>query len=210
MANFLNFFPRSIVPRGVQKDPVLSREKVKELIFDDDFEHIQKITPLRHQFLTTPTLFYPGCGCDILTPLLFIERLFPQLSKINLLFVDVKDNFDLITTILDDINISFSQDQRRISFYWNDFLVSLEFLLEDVFVMPLPSFDIYFERSFRIMKDIDPQYETKIYNKLNQNGLLISDSGFQNCTIQNIPFPPELSIYQEMIAGIKKMGSSLL
>ncbi len=246
MPNILSFFPRKIKPKGIKKNTI-SHEKIKQFLFDDDYENIQKIIPITHSFLTTPTLLYPGCGCDILTPLLFIEKLLPKLREINLLFVDQKDNLDLIKTILDDIDIAFSekrslkkeifgeinikkiktepkislfhlllrtlhirkknmqssQNNNTISFYWNDRLVSLQFCQDDIFTTHLPEFNIYFERAFRIMKDADQTYEQRIYNKLSPNGLLISDSGFQNYSINKITIPPELSVYQEMIVGIK-------
>ncbi|MBI2102749.1 hypothetical protein HYT55_02830 [Candidatus Woesearchaeota archaeon] len=204
MSNILSFFPRKIKPKGIKKRPP-STEKIKQFFFDVDYENIEKINPINHPLPAAPTLFYPGCGCDIITPLLFIEKLFPQLTEINLLFVDLNDNVDLITTILDDVGVTFSQDNRFISFYWNHLLVSLQFLQDDIFTTALPQYDIYFERSFRIMKDVDPQYEKRIYKKLNAGGLLISDSGFQNVALQKIVVPPELSAYNEMIAGIKKI-----
>lgn len=202
MPNILTFFPRKITQKGIKKT-LPSTEKIKQFLFDDDYENIQKITPLNHSFPTTPTLLYPGCGCDILTPLLFIEKLLPQLSGLELYFIDEKDNFDLIKTILDDIDISFSQNKNILSFYWHDCLITLTFTQEDIFTMKLPEFQIYFERAFRIMKDRDQTYEQRIHQQLSKNGLLISDSGFQNLPLKIVPIPTELSAYQEMIAGIK-------
>ncbi len=202
MPTILTFFPRRITAKGIKRTPP-STEKIKQFLFDDDEENIRKIIPLNHSFRTTPTLFYPGCGCDILTPLLFIEKLLPQLSEIKFHFVDEKDNFDLIKTILDDVNIPFSEENNFIYFYWNTLLVSLQFVRENVFTTNLPEFHIYFERSFRIMKDRDQTYEQRIYQQLSANGLLISDSGFQNLPLKIVPIPTGLSAYQEMIMGIK-------
>ncbi len=202
MPNIISFFPRKITAKGIKKNTITT-EKVKQFLFDDDYENIQKIIPLQHSFPTTPTLLYPGCGCDIITPLLFIEKLFPKLPKINFLFVDQKDNLDLIKTILEDIDISFSQNSNILSFYWNDLLVSLQFCQDDIFTTTLPEFNIYFERAFRIMKDADQTFEQRIYNQLSPNGLLISDSGFQKLSLNKISIPPELSVYEEMIVGIK-------
>jgi len=176
---------------------------MKQFLFDDDYENIQKIIPINHSFPTTPLLFYPGCGCDILTPLLFIEKLLPELSELKLHLVDEKDNLDLIKTILDDIEISFSEQNNTITFYWHHLHVSLIFTQEDVFVMNLPPFNIYFERAFRIMKDADQTYEPRIYQQLSENGLLISDSGFQEQQLKRISIPEKLSAYQEIILGIK-------
>ncbi len=203
MPNILSFFPRKITPKGIKQNALISEEKMKQFLFDDDYENIQKIIPINHSFPTTPLLFYPGCGCDILTPLLFIEKLLPELSELKLHLVDEKDNLDLIKTILDDIEISFSEQNNTITFYWHHLHVSLIFTQEDVFVMNLPPFNIYFERAFRIMKDADQTYEPRIYQQLSENGLLISDSGFQEQQLKRISIPEKLSAYQEIILGIK-------
>ena len=72
-------------------------------------------------------------------------------------------------------------------------------------IMPtIPAFDIYFERAFRIMKDGHEEYESKIYHQLKSNGIIISDSGFQQQPLEKIKVSPQLSSYQEMIIGIKK------
>ena len=53
------------------------------------------------------------------------------------------------------------------------------------------------------MKDSDPNYENKVFDSLNQGGVLISDSGFQKLDLERIDVPSELSSYKEMIIGKK-------
>ncbi len=69
-------------------------------------------------------------------------------------------------------------------------------------ITTLPTFDIYFERAFRIMRERHPEYEQKIVEKLNRGGILISDSGFQDTTLRKIMVPKELSAYGEMVLGV--------
>ena len=85
-------------------------------------------------------------------------------------------------------------------------LVELEFVEGNVFEIlnQLPYFDIYFERAFRIMKDSADGYENQVFSKLRPGGILISDSGFQHCSLKKLNVPRELSSYGEMIIGIKK------
>ena len=117
--------------------------------------------------------------------------------------MDITDYFPTIKTMLDDVNISFTENNYNLKFYYNDLLVNFTFTEQNVFQTIPPHFDIYFEKAFRIMKDLSPEYEQKVYNNLNKEGLLISDSGYQHLPLKKISIPQELSAYQEMIIGIK-------
>ena len=112
----------------------------------------------------------------------------------------------MIKTILDDISIHFSERKNILRFYWNGIPVDVEFVTGNVFELlkKIPSFDIYFERAFRIMREQHLNYEQQIFTKLNKNGVLISDSGYQQCNLKVFPLPQELSSYREMIAGQKE------
>ncbi|MBI4151718.1 hypothetical protein HY496_02000 [Candidatus Woesearchaeota archaeon] len=204
MPNFISFFPKDVKPKGLNQKAIPSLPKIKKYLFDDDFENIQKINSMPSFVQQEPTLFYPGSGCDILIPLLVMERLFPKLGRIRFCFVDKNNTLELIKTVLDDVGVSFSEHEGRLDFYWNNLFVSLSFIQEDVFRMTLPSFDIYFERSFRIMKEADSTYEQRIFANLRKKGIIISDSGFRDQSLVPNAFPPELSSYGEMIVGFKK------
>lgn len=200
--NKLIFYENRIVrPKGLIKSKI-NEEKFKEYVFSDDFENLQKLNTINPK-LEKATLFYPGCGVDILLPLLYLEKLFSNLKEIKLLFNDIDQNMNTIKTILDDLNISFAKNASSIKFYWKEVLVELEFIHEDVFNLNLPEFNIYFERAFRIMKTHATDYEKKVFDRLPKGGYLISDSGFRDFPLKKIEVPNELSNYGEMIVGLK-------
>ena len=178
----------------------------KNFLFDDEYarlELLQTIPPFSH---TKASFLYPGCGADILFPLLYMEGLFPQLKEAEFTLVDIQNNQKLIETVLDEIGIPFSRKKDKMTFYWKETLVIISFRVGDIFeiVYSLPLFDIYFERSFRIMKDGHTEYEQTIVEKLAPGGILISDSGFQNTSLKKIDVPKELSKYGEMVMGKKE------
>jgi len=203
MKDCISLEEREVIPKGVQQTAV-AEEKVQSFFFDDDYERLQLLNKINIQLNNSnPTLFYPGCGADIFFPLIYVEKLFPKLKKANFFFVDTQECLNLLLTQLDDVNVSFSQDKNIITFYWKHLLVTLEFIITDVFTMQLPSFDIYFERAFRIMKSEHPEYERWIFDALNPNGIIISDSGFQHLKLDQITAPKELSGYGEMVVAVK-------
>lgn len=207
MGFLISYEEKAVKAKGLDKSAKPNQEKIQQYFFPDEYQslslllEIQKLHAPEH-----PYLFYPGCGADILMPLKYVETLFPQLENITFIFNDLDNNFSLIKTILDEVGISFKEKKNTLQFYWNHTLVNLQFIQGNVFqTLPkIPAFDIYFERAFRIMKDEHANYEQQIYQKLNPNGILISDSGFQNVPLQKIEVSQKLSSYQEMIIGIKK------
>lgn len=206
MANFIEFRERDLRPRGAQKGILPNREKIQTYCFESEYAPISLLQSISLFSHTQATLLYPGYGADILFPLLYMEQLFPQLKEAEYTFVDTQDNQKIIETVLDDIGIPFSRKKNRIKFYWNDTLVQVSFIVENVFNIgdSLPAFDIYFERAFRIMKGGHADYEQKIVKKLNSGGILISDSGFVNTSLKKIEVPKELSKYGEMVMGRKE------
>ncbi len=205
MTNVIFYEPREVSPKGLQKKVIPSKEALMKYIFPEEYGSL----PVLSSLFPVPEPFvvlYPGCGADILTPLLYIERLFPSQGKIYLVFNDIENTLEMIKTILDDVGVTFEQKKNAIRFYWGDTLVTLTFWRGDIFqILPsLPPFTIYFERAFRIMKDADPQYEQKIVELLPAGGILISDSGFQQFPLERLPVDQKLSAYGEMVVGIKK------
>ena len=201
--NLISIEEREVLPKGL-KQTTINEDKVKSYFFDGDYELLSALSTLSIPLnQDNPTLFYAGCGADIFFPLIYIEKLFKKLKSITCIFVDRENCLNLLLTQLDDVNVSFAQKKNIITFYWKHLLVTLEFIQADVFSIQFPSFDIYFERAFRIMKDEHPEYESKIFNALNKTGILISDSGFQFIPNQ-VPVPKELSSYNEMIVGVKE------
>ncbi len=208
MGFLISYEERKVKAKGLNKLAKPNEDKVKEYLFPDEYKNLSLLLDLpKLEYHKNPILFYPGCGADILIPLKYIEILFPLLCNVTFIFNDADNNLGLIKTILDDVGISFQEPKKNsLRFYWGGILVDLKFIQGNVFQLlsSLPEFDIYFERAFRIMKDDHLQYEQQIYHKLKPNGILISDSGFQQLPLEKIEVSPELSAYKEMIIGIKK------
>ncbi len=203
----ISFEEKAVTAKGLNNLAKPSEERVKEYLFPDEYQNLSLLTEIpRMEYPENPILFYPGCGADILLPLKYVEILFPRLRNITFIFNDIDNNLGIIKTILDEVGISFKEKKKNLlQFYWNGILVHLKFIQGNVFqiITDLPPFDIYFERAFRIMKDEHPEYENQIYQKLNSNGVLISDSGFQHLPLEKADVSQELSAYKEMIIGIK-------
>src|SRR3989338_7909977 len=206
MGFLISYEEKKAKAKGLDKSAKPKEEKLKEYFFPDDYHNLSLLSGLsKIEYPENPTLFYPGCGADILFPLKYVELLFPRLRKVTLILNDIDNNFGIIKTVLDYVGVSFAEKKKSLQFYWNGILVDLQFIQGNAFeLLPeLPAFDIYFERAFRIMKDDHPEYENQIYQKLNPNGILISDSGFQHLPLEKMNVSQELSAYKEMIIGIK-------
>jgi len=201
MGNILTFSGRSITAKGLNINALPNQEKLQSCFFDVDYKNLELLKNVQTFDMQEPILLYPGCGVDILFPLHYLETLFPETKKARFLFVDVDPNLQTIKTILDDVGIHFEEKKNAIRFYWKQKLITLIFIQGNIdnVLEALPSIDIYFERAFRIMRDSIINYENKIINKLSNNAIIISDSGFQNSSLQRIPVSKDLSSYKEMI-----------
>ena len=208
MPSIIIYESKNVKANGLDHNNQIDQNKLKEYFFEDDFEALSHLNNFKIPFNQEDlTLLYPGSGADIFLPLIYLQKLFPQIKGANLTFVDLDDNLGIIKTILDQVGISFSQEEKnKISFYWENKLINLTFITKKIehFWEEQPSFDIYFERAFRLMRDHLHNYEEKVYQKLNQNGILISDSGFLGLNLTYLDVPKNLSSYGEMVIGIKK------
>jgi hypothetical protein len=213
MGKVISYTSRAFTAKGLNINNRVDSFKLRDYLFEEDLEKLDLLKKVnislkrRDNTAETdePILFYPGCGVDVLFPLLYVKILFPNLKRIQFQFVDKEDMFGLIKTLLDDIGIFFEDYKRWIQFYWEDVLVSLYFTQVDIFEMVrnVPSFDIYFERAFRIMKERDSSYEKTVFSLLKKGGILISDSGYQDFQLEKIDVSLALSMYGEMVIGIK-------
>ena len=205
MPNLISYSERKIKAKGARKEYQLNQEVLQNHFFDEDYENLKLLRSIQKMNHSgKKTLFYPGCGVDILFPLHYVEILFPKVDKFLFIFCDIDNTLGTIETILDDIGVPFSKSKQQIEFYWKEKKINLQFIEGNVFSIDLPSFDIYFEKAFRIMKDADESYESRVINQLHKNGVLISDSGYLEQQLERIKVSLELSSYQEMIIGIKK------
>lgn len=209
MGEILEFIPRDCTAKGTNVDAFPQQSRIRQYFFAEEWERMKLLRQLPRFFHRSVVLLYPGCGVDVLGPLLYLEHLFPKLEKVCCLFVDKDNTLAMIKTILDDVGVWFAAEKQRIRFYWKRIPVDLYFNEADIRnVLPaLPSIDIYFEKAFRIIRKEWIHYEETIMNKLNQGGVLISDSGFEDVSgLRKIGVPPELSAYREMVVGVKEHG----
>ena len=206
MGFLISYGERQVKAKGLNKLAKPNPKKLQQYLFPDEYQNLSLLADIpRMEYPENPILFYPGCGADILMPLKYMEMLFPRLRAITFIFNDIDNNFGLIKTILDDVGVSFKEERNKLQFYWNGVLVDLQFLHGNIFALQnFPTFDIYFERAFRIMKDDHPGYENQIFQKLRHNGIIISDSGFQQFPLEKIEVSQRLSAYKEMIIGMKR------
>jgi|SRR3989338_1526427 len=207
MPNLIIFEEKEVLALGLNKEKRPNAEKVKNYFFDDELETLNCLQTIEHSFSTAEiSVLYPGCGTDILTPLLYLERITPRIEQITLHFVDISDTFAMLKTILHEVGVSFADVEGGIQFYWQDMLVRLLFYQQNIarFLANCPEYHIYFEKCFRIMKDRMPEYESVIYEKLVTSGLVISDSGFLDVGLERISVDLRLSAYNEMMVGRKK------
>ncbi|MBS3124507.1 hypothetical protein J4437_07825 [Candidatus Woesearchaeota archaeon] len=157
-----------------------------------------------------PVILYPGCGADILYLLLFLEKIGYFFQEAEIILNDIDNIFNLIKTSLDDLGIGFVDEKsagygEKISFYWKEQLIHLPFISGNIFelLVHLPSFDLYFERAFRLMKEDHFEYEFQVFRKLNPGGILISDSGYAQLPLKKTDINKKISSYGEMMVGIK-------
>ncbi|MEK6809075.1 MAG: hypothetical protein AABY40_00205 [Nanoarchaeota archaeon] len=207
MGFLISYEERLVKAKGLNKLAKPKEEKVRQYLFPDEYQNLSLLAEVQKMKCPeNPVFFYPACGADVLMPLKYMEILFPRLRGATFIFNDIDNNFGLIKTILDEVGVSFRQKNNFLQFYWGGILVDLQYLRGNIFQIlgQIPAFDIYFERAFRIMKGDHPAYEDRIFRKLKPQGIVISDSGFQQLPLEKVEVSQELSAYREMIIGIKK------
>ncbi|OGY49107.1 MAG: hypothetical protein A3D39_01650 [Candidatus Buchananbacteria bacterium RIFCSPHIGHO2_02_FULL_39_17] len=207
MPNLIIFEEKEVPALGLNREKKPDIEKMKEYFFDDELEMLQGLQTIEHTFSATEvSLLYPGCGTDILTPLLYLERIMPRIERVKLHFVDTSGSFAMFKTILYEVGISFAECEGGIQFHWQHILVTLYFHQQNIarFLHNCPEYHIYFEKCFRIMKDRMPEYEQVVFDRLATSGLVISDSGFLDVGLEKIEVDLKLSAYGEMMVGRKR------
>ena len=207
MPRLISYQERKVKAKNPHFDNKINQTKLRNYFLGDDYEQLSLLDSLSKLNLPSniPILFYPGCGVDIFTPLIYLQRLFSQLSQAKLLFNDLDNTFGIIKTCLDEVGITFSEQRNQLQFYWQNILINLTFIQGDMLTAlnNLPNFDIYFERALRIYRQNYPDYEQKVFTKLKPGGILISDSGYAHLPLSLLPAPLSLSSYKEMIIGVK-------
>jgi len=208
MPNLIVYEERKVKAKGLNSENKVNEEKLKEYFFEEDYQRLSLLDNLPKITLNTSsiTLLYPGCGVDLFTPLIYLDKLFLQVTEAKLIFVDENQDLGLLKTLLDEVGVSFEEKKNILRFYWEEKLISLEFQEGEIsqLLPEFPPFNLYFEKAFRIMREHIPDYEKDILNKLSVGGVIISDTGFENADLESFNAPKELSTYGEMIIGRKK------
>ena len=124
MEEVLVFQEKKVLAKGLKKK-FPKEKKLKEFFFSEDYKKLKELKPqelkpqeLKPQNLLlslpqTPVLFYPGCGADILFPLLFMEKFFPKMERCTFIFADKEFTLGLIKTVLDEVGISFAENDKN-------------------------------------------------------------------------------------------------
>ena len=203
MGELISYEERRIIPKGAKPS---SPKNLEKYLFKETIKNLKILNKVPKQEINKiPHVLYPGCGADILNPLLYLKIIFPKNKQFKLTFVDIHNKQGLIETILDDVNIPFNKNHNKLTFYYEDIKIDFQFINNDIFniIEKSSNFDIYFEKAFRIMKDTDLNYENKVIKKLNKKGILISDSGYKNKNLKKIKISKRISAYNEMIMATK-------
>lgn len=207
MAQVISYEERKFKAKGLDQFSKINEEKLRAYFLDGEYEQLAALDSLPKVSLSSsiPVLFYPGCGVDIFTPLIYLKKMFSSLKRAKLIFNDLDYTLGIHKTCLDEVGISFSEDRNSISFYFQDLLVELIFIQGDMFqlLQDLPEFDIYFERALRILREPYSEFERQVHAKLKSGGVLISDSGYAHLPLKSLAVPLSLSAYREMIIGVK-------
>lgn len=199
---------------------------IKEQIYPEEFEaylRLKKIFETEKFGKEHIVLFYPGCGADIINPLLFLDVLvdWRKVKTIGLIYMDVNDVAPcFISSMLNKIITSknrleyISDDKARIRFMFKNSRATLTYFLADVLKRPPQiSFDIYFERAFEIFRAEEGWFIHYVLEHVNDGGLLISDCGFcrqdlfkKNGFVELGPekLPSELGLYKQLKIYKKK------
>ncbi len=206
MSSIIIYESREVKAKGLNKADLIDQDKLLSYFFEGDYEKLSALDniTLNHN-KEKISLLYPGCGADVFVPLIYLNKLFPNVKKAKLIFVDFEDNLGLIKTVLDEVGISFKAGKSKIKFYWNNQLIELNFHSEKIenYLQKGKKYDVYFERAFRLMRDNIHNYEDQVVSLLKEGGVLISDTGFLDKELDYLEIPKNLSSYEEMVLGIK-------
>ena len=185
----------------------LDEEQLKNYLFDKDYETLKSLKSMEKIKLSVkkPVLFYPGCGSDVIFPLYYVKNLFSNIKNVKLILVDILDSLELIKSNLFELGIKFKNQRNGVKFYWGDIFVNLVFYEANVDkILDNVSYDIYFERNFRIMRSEIQDYEKRVFSSLNSGGVLISDNGFEEFKLKRIKIDDKISSYGNMVVGVKE------
>ena len=151
------------------------------------------------------TLFYPGCSCDIIRPLLLLD----SLCNFKKADVILSDQFLSPETIAETMSSltgikRFRKTKEKHIFRFKNKTIKIIYKeCDSLLEKNLPDFDIYFERAFQLFRKDNDEFIQNIIKRLNKDGLFISDFiDFKNKDLEELKIPKELN----SIGFYKKFG----
>ena len=197
---------------------MINLNKLKKELGKDELDSFLKIKKIfKNKKLKKPeiTFFYPGCGDDIINPLLLSDALLGY-KTINFVLVDI-ELFDIIN-VLKHLDIKFKEKKSK-----NKITISLKQKNKKINIIHCAKnvldkwpaelqegFDVYFERAFEVCRRDDPFFVKRVFDNMNKDGLLVSDCGFYNTTIikknnfKQVKVPTSFGFYNNLRIFVKK------
>lgn len=161
--------------------------KIKELL---------KTYKIRKQKIT---VYYPGCGSDLVNVLIMIDML-EEAKQIDIIFVDPKGAFPVMIAEMKKTTYKpkIKQSKNKATIHFKNKKINMIYYSENAFDF-IPKeiengIDLYFERAFNLFREEKEKQMNKIFPLINERGFIISDYGFelgkykrQFVQIKNIP-----------------------
>ena len=198
------------------KKPVLNLEKLKDNSFEDELSTCHKLKKIfKNKKLKKDkvVILNLGAGGDIINPMLFADALV-EAKEIVFLFYDPRFYYQFIIGELEDIIDNFKYKLKLngntaiIKFKLNNTKMSIVYSGRNAFDGMPPEikqgFDVYYERAFRLFRDDQNLYMAFVFEKMNKDGLVVTDWGFNKLitekgNLQKIEgIPKEFGIYHNL------------
>ena len=164
----------------------MKQEVLEEFMHADELEASEHITEgiLDKRQLT---FFYPGCGLDVVQPLLYALKICSA-ERINFVFADKDLKADELASLMLQLTDNHNYTTKKVDrytevaeFFFQDRYISFICKSGDVLTR-IPKelkagYDVYFERAFEIFREENPSFLPDILDHLNKDGIVISDAG---------------------------------
>ena len=198
------------------KKPVLNLEKLKGNSFEDELNTCLKLKEIfKDKKLKKDRVVFLnlGAGGDIINPVLFADALI-EAKEIVFLFYDPRFYYQFIIGELEDIidnfkyKLKLNKNTATIKFKLNNTKMSIVYSGRNAFDGMPPEikqgFDVYYERAFRLFRDDQNTFMYLLFQRMNKNGLVVTDWGFENIitektNLQKINgIPKDFGIYHNL------------
>ena len=158
----------------------------------DEFLHVDEIDASEHitEGLLDKerlTFFYPGCGLDVVQPLLYASKICSA-EHIRFVFADKDISADEIASLMLQLTDNHNFRVKKIDkntevaeFFFQDrdisFICKSGNVLTQIPKELKDGYDVYFERAFEIFREENQSFLPNILDHLNKDGIVISDAG---------------------------------